>query len=201
MSGHPEGSRWGWFALVCYISDPLKSAVDRLKRMIPSKDLPEAHITVLPPRPLAIPIEEACRLIRSVIDQFASFEAELSDVCRFAETDFLYLDIAEGKQRLCDIHAALNTFPLACQEVFEFRPHLTLGGPVPAPAIENIRQSVDETWKAMEVRRSVPINEFVCLWLAPEGQRLEWTRLRSFSLPEAVSNFAADVPGVASRTY
>jgi 2'-5' RNA ligase len=176
-----EGNR-GCFALVCYVADPLKSAIEVLRQAIPGKQLPPVHVTVLPPRPLLSDAESACALVRKATQKFAPFEAELSEVRCFPETNFLYLDIAAGSSRLRELHASLNSGELEHTEPHEYRPHLTLGGPVPAELLAKAEGDAAEQWSKMRERR-VRVEQLSCLWLPEQGSR-EWTRVASYSLTE-----------------
>jgi hypothetical protein len=117
----------GCFALVCYIADPLKSQIEVLRQSIPGKQLPPVHVTVLPPRPILSDAEAACALVEKATRRFAPFEAELSEVRCFPETNFIYLDIASGRSRLCELHACLNSGELRHTESHEYRPQSYAG--------------------------------------------------------------------------
>jgi hypothetical protein len=106
----------------------------------------------------------------------------LSEVRCFSETDFLYLDIAEGSGKLREIHQNLNSGELKYNELYEFRPHLTLGGPVIEPSLHAERHRVEREWKSSACPRRILIEELVCLWIDPESDYTEWTRYRSFFL-------------------
>jgi 2'-5' RNA ligase len=181
-----EHGAGGWFALVSYIQDPQKSFLESLRQSIPGKPLAPVHITVLPPRPLGLPVEEVCQRVEDVTGGLSAFEAELSEVRHFSETDFLYLDIAEGYAELCNVHTRLNAGELRHPEVYEYRPHLTLGGPVPPEALQTAQKRTETEWKSSACPRRVKIEELVCLWMSAEGEH-EWERCASFRLTGADS--------------
>ncbi len=193
LSTTPPTSRWGSLALVQYLSEPLRSAVYSLRELIPGKQLPEPHITVLPPRPLEIPIAAACAQVTALLHNVTAFEVELSDVCYFPETNFLYVDVLGGNSKLFDIHGQLNRGDLSYTEVFEFRPHLTLGGPVPVEALKSAHAEAERAWKNFGFQRHVAIDEIVCLWLPAESETREWNRYSSFVLPKESRARAAHV--------
>ena len=130
MNDITHTTKWGSFALVSYIPDPLGSFLHDLRRSFPGEHNPQPHITILPPRPLKLPVDAALQRAHNVLLQFAAFEVELSKVRFFPETNVLYLDIAKGNRVLHDLHEALNAGDLDHSEEFEFRPHLTLSGRV-----------------------------------------------------------------------
>ncbi len=140
------------------------------------------HLTILPPRPLRFSIDRACTLIAELANRLPAFAAELSDVCYFSETDFLYLDVAEGSCKLREIHQNLNSGELKYNELYEFRPHVTLGGPIREASLEGERQRIEREWNSSSCPRRILIDELVCLWMDPESAGTEWTRYRSFFL-------------------
>ncbi len=180
--GALEHPACGWFALVCYIQEPQKRFLDSLLRSIPGRNTAPAHITVLPPRPLRFSVDRACSLVADLARRLSAFVAELADVRCFSETDFLYLDIAEGNGKLREIHQSLNSGELKYNELYEFRPHLTLGGPLVKPLLNAERLRIEREWKSSACPRRIIIDELVCLWMDPESAGTEWTRYRSVFL-------------------
>ncbi len=178
-----EISENGFIAVVCYLSEPQKSLVETLRRGLPGNALAPLHITVLPPRPLKLPLEGAFRQIAGIASGFSAFDAELSEVRHFRESDFLYLDIGLGNAQLCSIHRRLNTGELEHPEPYEFRPHLTLGGPLANDEVQQTRERVAGEWKASPCPRSLKIDELVCLWQGAAA-REDWERYRSIPLTD-----------------
>src|SRR4051794_28470576 len=123
-------SPWGSFALVSYVPDPLGTFLDNFRHSLAESDQTQAHVTILPPRPLRVPLETASEQATSTLRTFSPFEVELDAVCRFPRTDVLYVSVSIGNSAVRELHRALNTGSLADSEQFEFQPHLTLGGPV-----------------------------------------------------------------------
>lgn len=177
-----EASRWGQFALVSYIPEPLGSFFYDLRGTLPGDSNPQAHVTILPPRPLHVPVDAASEQTLRVLANFHAFEIELSTVQRFPETNFLYLDIGDGNSRVHDLHDALNTGDLACAEEFEFRPHLTLGGPIAEPDVHTLQDQAQIAWLATGHSKRFTLDEIVFLWLNPANRQGEWHRLWSYNL-------------------
>jgi 2'-5' RNA ligase len=192
--------RWGFFALVSYIPDPLGSFLQGLREILPNNDSSEAHITLLPPRPLKVPVETVSRQAREILGQFPPFDVELSKVRRFAETKFLYLDLGEGSSLIHDLHEALNQGDLASSEEFEFRPHLTLGGPVSPSALDLAQQQAEITWGGEHCAPRFTIQEVVCLWLSPDSPQGEWRRLWTQKLSPNAARTSAATATVRGRT-
>jgi 2'-5' RNA ligase len=199
MNQMPAAPRWGCFALVSYIPDPLGSFLQGLREILPNTDSSEAHITLLPPRRLKLPVEIASKQARTILRRFPPFDVELSKVRRFPETKFLYLDLSEGNSVIHDLHDALNKGDLFDAEEFEFRPHLTLGGPVSPGVLDSAQQQAEITWNAEHCAPRFTIEEVVCLWSSPDSAQGEWHRLWSQKLSRAAQTSAAAAT-VTSRT-
>ena len=182
INGMSEASQWGQFALVSYIPEPLGSFFYELRGTLPGDSNPQAHVTILPPRPLRLPVDSASEQTLKVLSNFPAFDLELSSVQRFPETNFLYLDIADGNSLVHDLHDALNTGELACTEEFEFRPHLTLGGPIPETDLNAVQHQAQVAWLAAGHSRRFTLDEIVFLWLNPMNAQGDWHRLWSYNL-------------------
>src|SRR5215510_6318661 len=92
----PAQQRLNVFALVIYIPDPLGRMLDDLRReLVPSYN-PHAHVSVLPPRPLAVDWETASNQARALTESWAPFDIELTGLQIFPVTDVLYLELGAG---------------------------------------------------------------------------------------------------------
>lgn len=170
-------TQWGQFALVSYVPDPLASFLYRLRGSLPGIGNPQAHITILPPRPLRLPVDTAAEQVRNALRNFPPFAVQLTRVSRFVETNFLYLEIGEGSRALRSMHDTLNGGNLAHEEPFEFRPHLTLGGPVPADCLDEASGRAEDLWRSAVCPPRFTLEEVVFLWLAPNSTQHDWERL------------------------
>jgi 2'-5' RNA ligase len=193
-------SEWGSFALVSYLPDPLKSFLHQLRETLPGEANPEPHVTILPPRPLRLGMEAASDLAYNILSQFSAFHVELSNVCSFPETNVLYLDIVQGSEPLYQLHAALNAGDLSHSEEFEFRPHLTLAGAMPAVDLGAARRKAEAAWLSADCPRQFMLDEIVFLWLSPEDGQDEWTRLWSHSLSKKKTSARTAIASVRSQT-
>ena len=172
----------GFFALVAYVPEPLGPFLDQLRQTLPGIEFPQAHITLLPPRPLHVNVQAASHLAKDVLSQVAAFEVELNSVRLFPETDVLYLDLTDGHDTVLELHRALNTGDLHCAEQFDFHPHLTLGGPIPAGSLTAMRHKAENTWESSAPNRRFAVDEIVALWANPGSGALEWQRLWTYNL-------------------
>lgn len=190
--------QWGSLALVSYIPDPLGSFLHSLRRLLPGEEDPQAHITILPPRPLKLPVESASLGARKRLAGFSRFEVELSSVRCFPDTSYLYLDIVEGNRTLHAMHAALNAGELSHVERFDYRPHLTIGGPVGESSLESVQAKAESAWRASGCSPRLVVDEVVCLWLSPGGSSSDWKRVWSHWLGGQAGKGAA--AGTTART-
>ncbi len=197
-----ETTQWGSFALVSYIPDPLGSFLHGLRQTLPGEDNPQPHITILPPRPLKLPAEAASQQAQNILLHFPAFEVELSEVSSFPSTNMLYLDVAEGNSALYDLHGVLSAGDLDHEEEFDFRPHLTLGGPVASEDLAPVRHRIETAWYASDCPRRFTLDEVVFLWLNSQTAQAEWQRLWSHRLSTKETTHArAAGAGVTTRTW
>ncbi len=97
---HSDSPERGSFALVSYIPEPLGSFLRSLRRELPGNENPQAHITLLPPRPLRASVDLVSQEAQAVLSGFRPFSVQLADVTVFPETNILYLEISQGNQVL-----------------------------------------------------------------------------------------------------
>jgi 2'-5' RNA ligase len=141
VDGHcvgAEGERLNIFALVIYIPPPLGKFLDDLRRELVPHYNPHAHVSVLPPRPLAVPWTVASEQARGLIESSAPFEVELTGVEIFPVTEVIYLEVGAGSAELRGMHTAMNREALGFQDVFPYHPHITLAQeiePTKAPGL------------------------------------------------------------------
>ena len=197
----PESVPWGSLALVCYIPDPLGSFLHSLRKLMPGEEPPLAHITILPPRPLKLPLEAALRQAEGILDRFSPFEVHLSDVHCFPGTKLLYLDIADGEEPLYEMHDALNQGDLEHQEPFEFNPHLTIGGPVAPEDMGPVKILAEETWRASQHSPGFTVEEIIGLWSPDDASVGSWQRLWNYHLkPSAARATLGTAVGISQTS-
>ena len=192
--------QWGTFALVSYIPDPLGSFLHGLRQSLPGEDTPQPHVTILPPRPLKLPVDAASQQVKDILSRFSAFAVELSSIRSFGETKILYLDIGEGNRVLYDLHSALNAGDLAHDELFTFRPHLTLAGPIPEPDMKRFRRKAETAWHSVTCPVRFVMEEIVFLWMPSNGRPGEWVRLWSHYLKAAEKSAARATAAAAITT-
>ena len=143
----PVEERLNIFALVIYVPDPLGRFLDDLRRELVPHYNPHAHVSVLPPRPLAGDWCEASEQVRALMESRAAFDIELSSVQRFPVTDVIYIDVSGGASDLYSIHATMNSNCLAFHEPFPYHPHITLAQEVPHEDVARIQDLAFRRWE------------------------------------------------------
>src|SRR4051794_39189880 len=133
LSRIPAEQRLNVFALVIYIPDPLGRFLDDLRRELVPGCNPHAHVSVLPPRPLAVDWQVASQQVKECAESWAPFEIVLDRIRIFPVTNVIYLELGAGAEEMYRIHAATNTDALAFAEPFTYHPHITLAQEI-APA-------------------------------------------------------------------
>ncbi len=141
-----EGGRPSLYALVIYLPDPLRTFLDDLRlEMIPGCN-PHAHVSVLPPRPLTEPPDEAIQQSLSAMAGFAPFQVQLGQIEKFNATDVIYISVERGADQLRKMHASLNHGALAFDEPYAYHPHITLAQEIPAGRVEQLLEHATRRW-------------------------------------------------------
>ena len=150
----PAEERLNVFALVIYIPDPLGSFLDHLRRELVPHYNPHAHVSVQPPRPLAVSWQTASAEAAALTAGWEPFEVELTEVSIFPVTGVIYLEVGHGSQELRRMHAAMNTTSLSFQEPFAYHPHITLAQELPLDQVPAVRDLAAHRWKEYRDRRA-----------------------------------------------
>ena len=93
LSRIPAEQRLNVFALVIYIPDPLGRFLDDLRRDLVPGCNPHAHVSVLPPRPLAVDWQAAGEQVRVRAGNWAPFDIVLDRLRIFPITNVIYLEL------------------------------------------------------------------------------------------------------------
>jgi len=130
-----------------YIPPPLGEFLDRLRRELVPEDDPRAHVSLLPPRPLAGEWRQAWAEVRDTLGRRPVFEVELTEIRTFPVTDVIYLEVGAGAGELREIHAAMNANSLAFQEPFAYHPHVTLAQDVAHHNVADLLKLAEHRWR------------------------------------------------------
>ncbi len=145
---HPRpDERLNVFALVVYIPGDLGVFLDELRRELVPHYNPHAHVSVLPPRPLAVEWEEASNQARALIESWTPFEVHLTDIQVFPVTNVIYIEVGGGASELYRIHAAMNLTDLAFEEPFAYHPHVTLAQEIPHDGVTEVQDLAEQRWR------------------------------------------------------
>lgn len=163
------------YAAVAYVRSPVGSFVEELRReMHPSHTHADAHITILPPRPLKGSETQALDQLRKLCQTHAAFEVTMGDVETFVPvTPTVFLRVARGAYRLRELHDKLNQEALSFNEPWPYMPHLTI----------TKMDTIAEAQKVMEVARR--------RWQAYDGPRL--VRVESLTFVKGIGERWLDV--------
>jgi len=169
------------YAVVAYVRNALGHFVEELRRdLYPEHGHLPAHITVLPPRPLCGSEDEALEGIRRALPLFGPFPAELGDVENFMPaTPTVFLRVARSAYRFRELHDALNTGALHCEENWPYMPHLTIVK-MPATAEAERADAISRTrWQGFHGKRGFTVRE---LTFVREGEANHWIDLATLQL-------------------
>jgi 2'-5' RNA ligase len=143
----PPEERLNVFALVIYIPDALGKFLDDLRRKLVPGCNPHAHVSLLPPRPLAVDWTVAADRVRTVLSGCAPFEIELAAIGIFPVTNVIYIEIGGGAPELRQVHQGVNTGPLEFQEPFVYHPHITLAQELPREEVAATTELAQRLWR------------------------------------------------------
>ncbi len=147
------------YAVVAYVRSPVGIFVEELRRELhPAHTHADAHLTILPPRPLTGTDEQALQLLTQACRTAMPFEVGLGDVETFIPvTPTVFLRVARGAYRMRELHDKLNIGGLEFKEPWPYMPHLTIAK---MDTLEEARKVVDiarQRWREYKDARSVRI--------------------------------------------
>ncbi len=146
------------FALVAYIPDPLGQFLDDLRRELVPDCVPRAHVTLLPPRPLVVEIDEAWQYLDSSLKAFPSFEVRCGQVQKFQSTSVIYIGLDLGRDELEAMHTVLNQGPTEFQEPFQYHPHITLAQDLAPERVKDVYNLAIRRWVEYNSNRSFVVD-------------------------------------------
>jgi 2'-5' RNA ligase len=150
----PAEQRLNVFALVIYIPDPLGRFLDDLRTELVPGCNPHAHVSVLPPRPIAVDWQVASEQVKECAGNWAPFDIVLERICIFPVTNVIYLELGQGADEMFRIHAAMNSRALKFDEPFAYHPHITLAQEIPPAEVANVNRRAQELWDGYTGPRS-----------------------------------------------
>ena len=174
-------------ALVSYIGGALGSWLDEVRRDLePSAACvsPRAHVTVLPPRPLApgYTRNDAAGILRKLLPAQSAVEIRLGRIEVFPGTNVVYVSLDAGREPLQAMHDTLNQGPLAYFEPYPYHPHVTLVQGVSADLAETIRLEATRRWEVYTGSRRFVADP---LYLVQNSDGSRWVDLERYTLAMA----------------
>ena len=176
--GVPIEERLNVFALVIYIPPPLGIFLDDLRRELVPHYNPHAHVSVLPPRPLAVEWQAAAAQVRVMAERWPAFDVELTAVEIFPVTGVIYIEVGAGAKELRDMHRLTNTGVLAFEEPFVYHPHITLAQEIPTGEGAAVQELAARRWKEFTGSRIFRADHAVLVQNAVNGC---WLDLAEYS--------------------
>ena len=149
------------YALVAYIKSPVGEFVENLRRDL-HPELPHlaAHLTLLPPRLLQASEGAALQQLARICGNAEPFEVVLGDMASFVpSTPTVYIHVAYGASRLCELHQQLNQQSLAFCEEWPYIPHLTVVKMPDIQAAEQALRTGRERWRQYPGSRRIPLDQ------------------------------------------
>jgi 2'-5' RNA ligase len=150
----PAEQRLNVYALVIYIPDPLGRFLDDLRKELVPGCNPHAHVSVLPPRPIAVDWQVAGEQVRVCAANWTPFEIKLEGIRIFPVTNVIYVELGQGAEEMFQIHAAMNSQALEFDEPFAYHPHITLAQEIPPAEVASVHRRAQEIWEAYGGPRS-----------------------------------------------
>jgi len=155
MSFHSNGDharvlaerRGNVYALVIYIPDPLGRFLDDLRRELVPGCNPHAHVSVLPPRQLAVDWPVAGEQVRHCASEWAPFDIELGGIRMFPVTNVIYIELVCGADELRRMHAMANSRALESAEPFQYHPHITVAQELDPDDVDAVNLLAEKRWR------------------------------------------------------
>jgi 2'-5' RNA ligase len=168
------------YAVVAYIRSPVGIFVEELRRELhPSHTHADAHVTILPPRPLAGTQAEALEMLSEVCRTVTPFEVSMGDVETFIPvTPTVFLRVARGAYRLRELHDKLNRGGLEFNEPWPYMPHLTIAKMDTIEEARKVLEVARKRWSEYKDARTVRIQSLT--FVKGSGER--WVDLGEVAL-------------------
>ena len=142
----PVTDRINSYSLVSYIPGLLGEFITQLRQDLVSSCVAQSHVTVLPPRPLFIDIDAGQVELRERVSAFEPFEIRIPQISVFEQTAVVFADISEGREKLIEMHNALNAGGFFFDEPFPYHPHVTLVQGIPPERLYEFYDLARKRW-------------------------------------------------------
>jgi hypothetical protein len=149
------------FALVTYLPDEIGVYLDQVRKELVPSCQARSHLSILPPRPLAVPLDQAGQQIENLTCQTQPFVIKVGEVKVFPLTGVIYLEIESGAEQVESLHASLNREAFAFDEPYPFHPHITLAQNFPVEEGSQCLENALAKWRNFPGRREFLLDRLV----------------------------------------
>jgi 2'-5' RNA ligase len=168
------------YAAIAYVRSPVGIFVEQLRRDLhPAHTHADAHLTILPPRPLRGTEQEAVDLLTEICRTTEPFEVTMGDVETFLPlTPTVFLRVSHGAYRMRELHDRMNRDIVLCNEPWPYMPHLTI---VKADAADEVPKAIAiarQRWSEYADTRKVRITKLSFV----KGNAERWVDLAAMPL-------------------
>jgi 2'-5' RNA ligase len=179
-----EGTAINSFSLVAYVPQPLAGFIERLRQEIQPGCAARSHLTFLPPRPLAIPLDQIRTQLEAGLRDQPAFRVELCEVQVFPVSQVVHLSLGAGRAEADKIHEVLHRGDLCCKEGFEYHPHVTLAQDLDPANVAAVAELAERRWREYSGSRDFVVDHVTLVQNTIENV---WTNLGEFALRVPVS--------------
>jgi 2'-5' RNA ligase len=168
------------YAVVSYIAGLLADFAGQLRQQLaPEQSHLRAHVTLLPPRSLAVGETVAAEAVRALCRRWAPLRISVDRVETFLPLHpTVYLRVDHGARHLRSIYESLNAGVLTAADPWPYVPHLTLATLPDAARTEAAFLRAAEQWRQYSGEREFMLQEAV---LVREESRDRWLDIEVFT--------------------
>ena len=118
-----------------------------------------AHVTVLPPRPINLNIDNSIRQIAAESFENPPFTVGLGPVEVFEKSQVVYLALNRGVHELHALHENLNAGQLEYDGPFPYHPHITLAQDLTREQAQDCAAIARQRWAEYDGPREFTVEE------------------------------------------
>jgi len=177
------------YAVIAYVRSPVGILVEELRRELhPAHTHADAHLTILPPRPLRSSEQQALELLTEVSRAAKPFEVTMGEVETFIPiTPTVFLRVACGAYRMRELRDQLNRDALCFDEPWPYMPHLTIAKMDSVSEAQKLLQVARQRWQAYTGPRTISIKSLTLV----KGTGERWVDILKIRLGERSGELAA----------
>lgn len=147
------------FALVAYIPGALGVFLNELRATLVPGCTARSHVSILPPREIKLPIEQAQQALRAQLLESPAFELELTSIESFCKSCVIYVEFGKGGAQLKALHERLNEASLPFAEPYSYHPHVTLAQNITQPEVNRLLEEAKRQWECFHGSKRFEVDE------------------------------------------